>query len=111
MADKGYEALRNTVLEHYRMREPLHIHGSGSKSFYGRECQGEKLSLDHQMEIDAWFATNPAAEVIGAFEGAGYMSEGMYRSQLDCIMFTKGVKPFCAACRRGIVEIIQRYGE
>ena len=50
-------------------------------------------------------------DTVGAFEGAGYMSEGLYRSQLDCIMFTKGVKPFCAACRRGIVEVIERYGE
>ena len=73
--------------------------------------EGEKLSWDHQQEVDAWFAANPAANVVGAFEGAGYSSEGMYRSQLDCIMFTKGVKPFCAACRRGIVEIIRKYGE
>jgi len=75
------------------------------------KAEGEKLSWDHQQQVDAWFAANPAAGVVGAFEGAGYSSEGMFRSQLDCIMFTKGVKPFCAACRRGIVEIIQRYGE
>ena len=74
-------------------------------------ADGEKLSWAHQQEVDAWFEANPAAGVVGAFEGAGYSSEGMFRSQLDCIMFTKGVKPFCAACRRGIVEIIQRYGE
>jgi hypothetical protein len=49
--------------------------------------------------------------VVGAFEGAGYSSEGLFRSQLDCIMFTKGLKPFCAACRRGIVEVIERYTE
>lgn len=75
------------------------------------KVEGENLSWDHQREVDAWFAANPAANVVGAFEGAGYMSEGMYRSQLDCIMFTKGVKPFCAACSRGIVEIIMKYGE
>jgi hypothetical protein len=74
-------------------------------------AEGEKLSLDHQKEVDAWFAENPARDVVGAFEGAGYSSEGLYRSQLDCIMFTKGLKPFCAACRRGIVEIIEVYGE
>jgi hypothetical protein len=75
------------------------------------KAEGEKLSWDHQQEVDAWFAANPAAQIIGAFEGAGYSSEGLFRSQLDCIMFTKGVKPFCAACRRGIVEIIEKYGE
>ena len=74
-------------------------------------AEGEKLSLEHQREVDAWFAANPARDVIGAFEGAGYMTEGLYRSQLDCIMFTKGIKPFCAACRRGIIEVIEQYGE
>jgi len=75
------------------------------------QAEGEKLSWDHQQKLDAWFAENPAYGQVGAFEGAGYMSEGLYRSQLDCIMFTKGIKPFCAACRRGIGEVIERYGE
>ncbi len=61
--------------------------------------------------MDAWFARSAFTGQVGAFEGAGYCSEGMYRSELDCIMFSKGVKPFCAACRRGIVEVIERQGE
>ncbi len=75
------------------------------------KAEGEQLSWDHQQKLDAWFAANPTTGQVGAFEGAGYMPEGLYRSQLDCIMFTKGVKPFCAACRRGIVEVIERYRE
>ena len=75
------------------------------------KAEGEALSLAHQQEVDAWFAANPARDVVGAFEGAGYLSQGLYRSQLDCIMFTKGMKPFCAACRRGIIEMIQHYTE
>ena len=42
----------------------------------------------------------------GAFEGAGYSSEGVYRSELDCIMFTKGLKRFCAACGLGVREVV-----
>ena len=75
------------------------------------KAEGEKLSWDHQQVVDAWMVANPAFEKVGAFEGAGYMTEGLYRSQLDCIMFTKGVKPFCAACNRGIIEVIRHYGE
>jgi hypothetical protein len=73
--------------------------------------EGERLSKAHQDRVDAWFAVNSAATEIGAFEGAGYASTGLYRAQLDCIMFTKGLKPFCAACDRGIREIIERYRE
>ncbi|PID78627.1 peptidase M64, partial [bacterium DOLZORAL124_64_63] len=48
---------------------------------------------------------------VGAFEGGGYVSEGMYRSQIDCIMFTKGLKKFCAACVAGIREVTEQYTE
>ena len=75
------------------------------------KAEGEQLSWDHQQKIDAWFMENDARGQVGAFEGAGYASEGIFRSELDCIMFSKGIKPFCAACRRGIVEAIERYGE
>ena len=37
--------------------------------------------------------------MVGAFEGAGYVSTGMYRPMLDCIMFSKGTKPFCTCLR------------
>ncbi len=75
------------------------------------KAEGEELSWTHQQEVDAWFARNPARGSVGAFEGAGYLTRGLYRSQLDCIMFTKGIKPFCAACRRGIVEVMERWSE
>jgi hypothetical protein len=106
--DIAYQEKRGTI--NNRIAE-LMRGGAPEAKISEAKAEGEKLSWDHQQEVDAWFAANPAADVVGAFEGAGYSSEGMYRSQLDCIMFTKGVKPFCAACRRGIVEIIQRYSE
>jgi len=106
--DIAYQEKRGTI--NNRIAE-LMRGGAPEAKISAAKAEGEMLSWDHQQEVDAWFAANPAANVVGAFEGAGYTSEGMYRSQLDCIMFTKGVKPFCAACRRGIVEIIQRYGE
>lgn len=72
---------------------------------------GEELSRAHATRVDAFLARSRAAGVVGAFQGAGYASEGLYRSQLDCLMFTKGVKPFCAACRRRVEEVVRRTGE
>ena len=48
---------------------------------------------------------------VGAFEGAGYVATGMYRPMLDCIMFSKGNKPFCTICGAHIVNIIEQYEE
>lgn len=46
---------------------------------------------------------------VGAFEGASYEAKGLYRSQEDCIMFTRDDAGFCAVCRRAIEEVIALY--
>ncbi|MFH1177356.1 MAG: M64 family metallopeptidase, partial [Acidobacteriota bacterium] len=38
-------------------------------------------------------------------------AKGLYRPALDCIMFTKGPKPFCPVCERAIERVIAHYGE
>jgi hypothetical protein len=47
----------------------------------------------------------------GAFEGANYMQHGMYRSAIDCIMFTRNKQEFCPACRRAISQVIDQYSK
>jgi hypothetical protein len=46
---------------------------------------------------------------VGAFEGASYEPRGLYRPQVDCIMFTRDRVGFCAVCRRAIDTIIDLY--
>lgn len=48
---------------------------------------------------------------VGAFEGAGYSSKGLYRPMLDCIMFSKGKKPYCKVCEQAIIKIIEQYSK
>lgn len=69
--------------------------------------ESEDLSRSHQDRLDAWFARQPQFGQVGAFEGAGYCATGVFRSQLDCIMFSKGLKDFCAACGAGIREVVE----
>jgi hypothetical protein len=48
--------------------------------------------------------------VVGAFEGAGYLSHGLYRSQQDCLMGSTNPKEhFCAACQDAISSMIDFY--
>ena len=70
-----------------------------------------KEDREHSDKVDRYLAASAFVGMVGAFEGAGYISEGMYRPMLDCIMFTKGDKPFCKVCDRSIVEIIEHYTE
>jgi len=48
---------------------------------------------------------------VGAFEGAGYVSKGLYRPMLDCIMFSKTQLRFCQVCEQRIEKVINHYLE
>ncbi|MCL7972228.1 MAG: IgA Peptidase M64 [marine benthic group bacterium] len=45
---------------------------------------------------------------VGAFEGAMYEPHGLYRSETDCIMFTR-TDYFCRVCQRAIERVIDLY--
>ena len=75
------------------------------------KAAAEELSRDHVADVDARIKHSPLAGKVGAFEGAGYTSRGMYRPALDCIMFSRGDKPFCPVCHRAIVRTIAAYTE
>ncbi|MBN1155782.1 peptidase M64 [candidate division KSB1 bacterium] len=46
---------------------------------------------------------------VGAFEGSGYASEGLYRPYLDCRMFSKSLTGFCPVCAKSIETVIDFY--
>jgi len=48
---------------------------------------------------------------VGAFEGAGYSSEELYRPELDCIMFSNRSQRFCKVCQEAIKRIIFYYAD
>lgn len=47
-------------------------------------------------------------DAVGAFEGANYEAEGYYRSQLNCLMFTR-VEHFCTVCSAAIEAVIDEF--
>ncbi len=75
------------------------------------EARAERLSKEHADQMDAFLEHSPYAGKVGAFEGAGYSSEGLYRPMLDCIMFSKGAKPYCEVCEQTLIEMIRYYTE
>jgi len=48
---------------------------------------------------------------VGAFEGAGYASTGLYRPQMDCIMISGKRGEFCRVCRQAIAKMIDYFVE
>jgi len=48
---------------------------------------------------------------VGAFEGAAYRAKGLYRPEVDCIMFTRNPKHFCRVCARALERVIDLYAQ
>jgi hypothetical protein len=59
--------------------------------------------------VDAFMQASGLLGTVGAFEGAGYVSEGLYRPAVDCLMFSRGVKPLCPVCRSAVAARIARF--
>ncbi len=46
---------------------------------------------------------------VGAFEGAGYSSKGLYRPMIYCLMISSPKQEFCLVCREAITRMIDYY--
>jgi hypothetical protein len=66
---------------------------------------------EHSDLVDSYLRKNANYGKVGAFEGAGYVANGMYRPMLDCMMFSKGNRPFCKVCEAHIMKVIDQYTE
>lgn len=74
-----------------------------------QEELSDKLSKENAARVDEYLSKCKDFGKVGVFEGAGYCKNGMYRSQLDCLMFAKGTKPFCKACEKAVEQRINFY--
>ena len=59
-----------------------------------------------QKQIRTTLKTEKYAGKVGCFEGAGYASKGLYRSGVDCRMFSKSLVGFCPVCEAAIEKVI-----
>ena len=65
----------------------------------------------HAQRIRAYLDKSAYVGKVGVFEGAGYVSEGLYRPMLDCIMFSKTQLYFCRVCEQRVERVISHYLE
>ncbi|MDH3289456.1 MAG: M64 family metallopeptidase [Gemmatimonadota bacterium] len=63
-----------------------------------------------QREIErVMLGSMPYSGMVGAFEGASYEPRGLYRPEIDCIMFSRNMTRFCRVCQRALEQIIDLY--
>jgi hypothetical protein len=67
----------------------------------------EELFTRQMNDENVYFSKEKYKDKVGAFEGAGYTAKGLYRPQIDCIMYTRHLV-FCKVCSRSIEIMIDQ---
>jgi hypothetical protein len=104
--DNGYQKVRREMSAKIaRMKRD----GAPAADIAAAEEESEKRSREEADKVDAFLKASKYRGKVGVYEGAGYAAKGLYRPELDCIMFTKGAKPFCKVCEAAILGTIRYY--
>jgi hypothetical protein len=72
------------------------------------EAEMNALFRKERAFSEGLFSKAPKHSVIGAFEGANYQASGYYRSEMQCVMFSRSDQ-YCQVCRDAIETIIDLY--
>jgi len=72
------------------------------------EAEMNALFRSNQEFVEALFSEAPFRDAVGAFEGANYQLKGYYRSQQNCLMFTR-TESFCKVCSNAVEAVIDEY--
>ena len=85
--------------------------GAPAKEINKAEQEYARKDREHSQKVDDFLEKSLYRGKVGVYEGAGYSSQGLYRPMVDCIMFSKGIKPFCKVCAAAVKKVIQHYLE
>ncbi len=80
--------------------------GAPSEQIAELELEAEELAQSSTQWAIDHLGSCEYSGAVGTFEGAGYSSQGLYRSMADCLMFRRGVQPFCKVCERAVEQVI-----
>lgn len=104
--DNAYQKVRRDVNARIaRMKRE----GAPAAEVAKAEEESERLSREQADKVDAFLKASEFWGRVGVYEGAGYAAQGLYRPELDCLMFTKGTKPFCKVCEAAVLRTILYY--
>ncbi len=74
------------------------------KKEYDEKSLARSKAATEYLESSQYFGK------VGVFEGAGYVSKGLYRGSVNCIMFTR-CDYFCPVCQEAMTKVIHWYAK
>ena len=88
----------------------LHKNSASTDEIARAKTEYNSKSAQRNKEVQEYLDTNLLSGKVGAFEGAGYASTGLYRPTINCIMFSR-TDYFCPVCQDAMVKVIDTYSE
>ncbi len=73
------------------------------------EAEAERFSQEHHAKMAEFLRKGQNAGKVGVFEGAGYMTQGLFRPMTSCLMFSRG--ELCVVCQDAIRRMVAHYTE
>ncbi len=104
--DIAYQKLRRRLNDGIAA---LKLGGASAGDVAKAEEESDRKSKEQAAWVDAFLAASAFAGKAGVYEGAGYAAKGLYRPAVDCIMFTRGRKPYCPVCAEAVRQMILFY--
>ena len=101
---KERRALNDRIAELKKLKSSS-VRIKNAEDDYAKKDKEHSTLVDHFLKASRYYGK------VGAFEGAGYQPTGLYRPMIDCIMFSKGKKPYCVVCNKAIQRIIDYYSK
>ncbi|MBN1938102.1 MAG: peptidase M64 [Candidatus Aminicenantes bacterium] len=106
--DMAYQKLRRELNANIAA---LKMKGAPPEDVAEAEEESERKSKEQADWVDRFLGASKFAGKAGVYEGAGYAAKGLYRPAVDCIMFTKGKKPYCPVCEEAVRQMILFYAK
>jgi hypothetical protein len=106
--DKAYQKKRQETNELIGARKRA---GAAREEIEALQAKSEDMSRQNGLEVNAFFKKSRFQGKVGAFEGAGYAAKGLFRPMLDCLMFSRGLRPLCRVCEQAVIRTIRYYSE
>jgi hypothetical protein len=104
----AYQQKRREMIELIAARKRA---GAPAGEIEALQAKSDEMSRLNGLEVNAFFRKSRFQGKVGAFEGAGYAAKGLFRPMLDCLMFSRGLRPLCKVCEQAVVDTIRYYSE
>lgn len=88
----------------------LQKNGASEDKIVKAKIDYDEKSAQRNKEVQQYLESSKFAGKVGAFEGAGYASTGLYRPSINCIMFSR-TNYFCPVCQEAMLKVINSYSD